>query len=412
MPARVTSSPAGINCGATCTANYSSGTAVTLTATPTAPSTFTGWSGACSGTGSCVVTVDAAKSVTATFTLPTFALTVAKAGTGVGTVTSNPAGINCGVTCTANYSSGTAVTLTATPTAPSTFTGWSGACSGTGSCVVTVDAAKSVTATFTLPTFALTIAKAGNGVGTVTSNPAGINCGVTCTANYSSGTAVTLTATPTAPSTFTGWSGACSGTGSCVVTVDAAKSVTATFTLPTFALTIAKAGNGVGTVTSNPAGINCGVTCTANYSSGTAVTLTATPTAPSTFTGWSGACSGTGSCVVTVDAAKSVTATFTLPTFALTVAKAGTGAGTVTSASRGNQLRSHLYRQLLERNRGHADGDTDRSIDLHRLERSVQRHRQLCRHRGRRQVGHRHLHTADVRTDGRQGRYRCRQRYQ
>ncbi len=176
-----------------------------------------------------MVTVDAAKSVTATFTLPTFALTVAKAGTGAGTVTSAPAGINCGVTCTANYSSGTAVTLTATPTAPSTFTGWSGACSGTGSCVVTVDAAKSVTATFTLPTFALTVAKAGNGVGTVTSNPAGINCGVTCTANYASGAAVTLTATPTAPSTFTGWSGACSGTGSCVVTVDAAKSVTAAF---------------------------------------------------------------------------------------------------------------------------------------------------------------------------------------
>jgi len=64
----VTSSPAGINCGATCSANYSSGTQVTLTETPSGGSTFTGWSGACSGTGSCVVTMNSAQSVSAAFT--------------------------------------------------------------------------------------------------------------------------------------------------------------------------------------------------------------------------------------------------------------------------------------------------------------------------------------------------------
>ena len=96
--------------------------------------------------------MDAAKSVTATFTLVTYTLTVAKAGTGSGTVTSSPAGINCGADCSEPYNSGTVVTLTPTAAAGSTFAGWSGACTGTGACQVTMNAAKSVTATFTLTT--------------------------------------------------------------------------------------------------------------------------------------------------------------------------------------------------------------------------------------------------------------------
>ena len=79
-----------------------------------------------------------------------YTLTVAKAGTGSGTVTSSPAGISCGADCSEPYNSGTVVTLSQTATAGSTFAGWSGACTGTGACQVTMDAAKSVTATFTL----------------------------------------------------------------------------------------------------------------------------------------------------------------------------------------------------------------------------------------------------------------------
>ncbi|MFY0575346.1 cellulase family glycosylhydrolase [Cystobacter fuscus] len=77
-----------------------------------------------------------------------FTLTVTKAGTGSGTVTSSPAGIDCGSTCSANYSSGTSVTLTATAASGATFAGWSGACSGTGACTVSMTAARSVSATF------------------------------------------------------------------------------------------------------------------------------------------------------------------------------------------------------------------------------------------------------------------------
>jgi hypothetical protein len=157
------------------------------------------------------------------------ALTVTEAGTGSGSVSSSPAGITCPSTCSANFTSGTVVTLTATASAGSSFAGWSGACSGTGSCSVTMSAAKAVTATFNASTFALTVTEAGTGSGSVGSSPAGITCPSTCTANFTSGTVVTLTATASAGSTFAGWSGACSGTGTCSVTMSAAKAVTATF---------------------------------------------------------------------------------------------------------------------------------------------------------------------------------------
>jgi len=75
-------------------------------------------------------------------------LTVSISGTGSGTVTSDPAGINCGSDCSEDYTSGTYVTLTAIPDACSTFTGWSGACIDRDQCTVTMDAAKAVTATF------------------------------------------------------------------------------------------------------------------------------------------------------------------------------------------------------------------------------------------------------------------------
>jgi len=331
----VSSSPSGISCPSTCSAKFASGTPVTLTATAAAGSTFAGWSGACSGTGTCSVTMTAAKAVTATFNAVTFALTVTEAGTGSGSVSSSPSGISCPGTCSANFASGTPVTLTATAAAGSTFAGWSGACSGTGTCSVTMTAAKAVTATFNAVTFALTVTEAGTGSGSVSSSPSGISCPSTCSANFASGTMVTLTATATAGSTFAGWSGACSGTGTCSVTMTAAKAVTATFNAVTFALTVTEAGTGSGSVSSSPSGISCPSTCSANFPSGTPVTLTATAAAGSTFAGWSGACSGTGTCSVTMTAAKAVTATFNAVTFALTVTEAGTGSGSVSSSPSG-----------------------------------------------------------------------------
>ncbi|MBL8141437.1 MAG: hypothetical protein JNM38_10035 [Acidobacteria bacterium] len=81
---------------------------------------------------------------------PSHVLSVAKAGTGTGTVTSTaPDGsIACGSTCTGSFAQGTTVTLAATPAAGSLFDGWTGACSGRGACAVTMDQARTVTATF------------------------------------------------------------------------------------------------------------------------------------------------------------------------------------------------------------------------------------------------------------------------
>ncbi|NLX37046.1 MAG: hypothetical protein GXY68_10195, partial [Chloroflexi bacterium] len=209
-------------------------------------------------------------------TLAQYTLTVTKAGTGTGTVTSSPAGITCGSDCSELYDDGTSVTLTATAAAGSTFTGWSGSgCTGTGACSVTMDAAKSVEATFTLNSYTLSVTKAGTGTGTVTSSPAGITCGSDCSEVFNHGTAVTLTAAAATGSTFTGWSGSgCTGTSACTVTMDAAKSVEATFTLNSYTLSVTKAGTGSGTVTSSPAGISCGSDCSEVFNHGTSVTLT------------------------------------------------------------------------------------------------------------------------------------------
>ena len=76
-------------------------------------------------------------------------LTVAKAGTGSGNVTSSPTGIECGPTCSHTYPDGTKVTLSAVPDSSTTFTGWSGSgCVGTGSCELTIAEDMTVTATF------------------------------------------------------------------------------------------------------------------------------------------------------------------------------------------------------------------------------------------------------------------------
>ena len=161
-----------------------------------------------------------------------YPLTINKAGTGSGTVTSNLLGINCGIDCTENYASGTSVTLTATPIGYSTFMGWSeGTCSG-NTCTVNITAVRNVTATFIPTTYTLMVTKVGAGSGRVTSNPVGINCGTDCDENYNPETPIILTAVAETGSTFTSWGGvglSCVGTGTCSVSMTAAKGVIANF---------------------------------------------------------------------------------------------------------------------------------------------------------------------------------------
>jgi hypothetical protein len=112
-------------------------------------------------------------------------------------------------------------------------------------------------------------------------------------------------------------------------------------------LSVSLAGAGTGTVTSSPAGITCPGDCSQSYTTGTMVTLTAAPGASSTFAGWSGACTGTGTCQVTMNAPVAVTATFsstggTTDVFpsSFTIEAGSLGGGTVASlnADDGNVL--------------------------------------------------------------------------
>ena len=149
----VTSNPSGINCGGDCAENYANGTNVTLTATSSSGYVFGNWSGACAGSSSsCVVNMNAAKSVTATFTsTPQATLSIAKVGTGAGTVYRTNGAINCGTACSESVAPGAIATINASPASGSTFAGWSGgACAGTGSCSFSVNADTTVNAQFNL----------------------------------------------------------------------------------------------------------------------------------------------------------------------------------------------------------------------------------------------------------------------
>jgi hypothetical protein len=138
-----------------------------------------------------------------------FTLTVIKSGTGAGTITSTPAGIICGSACSHTlFPSATVVTLTATASTGSAFTGWSGGgCTGTASCTVTMSQARSVTATFASDPSAhtLTVSVGGSSGGSVGSNPSGIACPPVCAASFTHGAAVTLGATADADGDFREW---------------------------------------------------------------------------------------------------------------------------------------------------------------------------------------------------------------
>jgi uncharacterized repeat protein (TIGR02543 family) len=178
---------------------------------------------------------------------PSRTLDVSVTPTGSGHVGASPGGISCPMDCSHLYVNGEMITLTPTAATGFTFEGWSGACTGTGACTVTMDADKTVTATFTAVPKTLTVSTVGSGMVTGT----GISCPGDCVEDYAHGTSVPLTAAPAAGSILGAWSGACTGTGGCTVIMDGDKAVTATFTADT--PSPPPPGGGGGTVTPSPA---------------------------------------------------------------------------------------------------------------------------------------------------------------
>ena len=153
------------------------------------------------------------------------------------------------------------------------------------------------------------------GSGSVTSNPSGISLGAagSTNASFANGTSVTLTETPSSGWSFTGWSGACTGSAAtCTVSMSQARSVTATFTVVTYNVGVTQMGNGSIRANSTTISSSPGTT-TVTFNAGTTVQLSEVPAAGYVFSGWSGACSGqSATCSITINQASNVTANFVI----------------------------------------------------------------------------------------------------
>ena len=256
----------------------------TFTASATGGSTFAGWSGCDSVSGSaCSVNVTGPVTITATFDPPTYQVTVLKAGAGTGTVTPG----------SGRYRG--SKTFTASATGGSTFAGWSGCDSVSGSaCSVNVTGPVTITATFDPPTYQVTVLKAGAGTGTVTPGSGRYRGSKTFTARAASG------------STFAGWSGCDSVSGSvCTVNVTAAVTITATFERKTHTLRTSVSVC-CGSIDVSPSGPYY-------HGDNTPVTLTARPQGlVFSFDSWGGDCEGetSATCDLTMNDDMDVTVAF------------------------------------------------------------------------------------------------------
>ena len=381
----VSSSPVGISCGTVCTGTYASGTAVLLTAEPDQGSTFGGWSGSCSGSGPCTVTVDANSAVTAAFAVMNYTIS-AGAETG-GTL--SPAGA-------VSVDHGGSRSFSINP-----FPGYriadvlvDGRSIGPVSTYTFSNTTEnhSITASFAMKTYTIAASTSGTGGAILPSGPVtaahgdtmsfsinpdpgyhvsdvvvdGVSVGATTTytlsaiaANHTITAVFALNSYTITSSAGTGGSINPAGTLSVLhggngmftispdqgyrianvhvdsrsvgavesytfTSIAADHTIAAEFVRATATLTLAKVGSGSGIVASSPAGISCGSLCTETFSVGTLVSLTASPDDTSVFSGWSGACSGSASCTITIDADKTVYSLFSpKPEFSLFCPDAG-----------------------------------------------------------------------------------------
>lgn len=322
-----------------CTNTYDHGTSVTLTAMHPA-SVSLGWGGDCIGAIGevCTLSMTQARSARATFTPISNSVNVTVSGRGRVSSIGGTAIVDCrdiSGDCSETLGVGEMITLRAYPDVGNDFTGWGGACAGALSdCTITVESLTQVSASFAPTQRSLTVTVSGV-EGRVTDDRGRISCTAgTCSADYDDSAIVTLSPTGTAAYQFSSWTGACSGSGACAVTMSAARSVGANFTLRSYPVTITLSGSGQGRITGS--GIDCGnapgagSTCTTNVPYGASVTLVGTPASGSELDAWSGGCTGTGPCMRTITGATMIDASFGPLRFDITVQLNPATAGTVT----------------------------------------------------------------------------------
>jgi len=290
--------------------SYASGTSITVTANPAIGYAFSSFSGAITGTTNpATLNVNGDKSVVANFV--TAPCTLSTNVVGSGSVTLSPSG--------GTYTCGTQVQVTAVPGSGYSFGSFSGALSGsTNPQTITLNANSSVTATFVQGTSCL-LSTSVTGSGSITVSPAGTS--------FSCGTSLTITAVPAQYYSLTGFSGAITGTTNPqTFVINADSSISAGFAQTGYPIVTTIVGPG--TVTANPPDTGNG------YALGTQVTLTATPSAGASFTGFSGALTGsTSPQTLTVNAAKNVTATFVASTITQDAVSHGASTGTASTLS-------------------------------------------------------------------------------
>lgn len=306
----------GIACGQDCREAFPDGRRLLLRAIAAAGSRFVSWGPACPARSTtCRITMNANRRVTATFARSRGQLqVVAEPG---GEVTSVPNGIVCSTRrfdCTKQFPEGSSVFLAPEPDDGFAFAGWSGACTGTTACLVRMDGNKTVTARF-VDVHNLQVSRDGTGAGTITvrSPDREAECNVGCGQFFTQGTIVRVEAQPQQGSSFAGFSGACTGTGDCVVTMDAERSVGVRFDAPpdVATLTVGLFGAGQGRVTSNPGGIDCRPDCLEPFTLGTRVTLTARPENGSVAGGFAGCAGVQGrTCAVQLDRSRQILVVF------------------------------------------------------------------------------------------------------
>ena len=333
----IASSDDGINCGPTCIHLYPKGSTVNLTATAASGATFTHWLGACAGQKNpCTVSVNGYTAVSADFSSP---VTVSVVGSG--SVTSTPAGINCpAVSCSAKFPARTSVTLTATPASGFALNGWSGDCSGTAvTCTFVINSAKAAAVQF-VNRFTLSVAPTGAGTELITSSPAGINCGASCTASFPPGAVVTLSV-PFSPDSYIqdwGVPGCSAFQATCGITLNADLSINVAVGLKQ-PISVDVSGSGSVQVSdasgaaSAPPPATCSSSCTYLYQPGDTLTLVANAASTTHFVAWGGACSGNAGsiCTVNFQVATSASAQFA-PNPLLTISFSGSGQGSVSES--------------------------------------------------------------------------------
>lgn len=269
-----------------------------------------------------------------------YTLTVSRTGAGAGNVHTETLDIDCGETCSAAYTAGSPVTLTAVADPGSTFVGWSGACSGAEACVVTMSADQAVTAQFGVAE-GVSYGGLSFAVEGLPDGPSGtmhVNGPSLTDHTVSLPSGIGQNLSDVSPGAYTAnvdpvtWEGQTylprPVNVSTVVVAGGTGELTARYAV---ARDVSLSVTGAGHVESSPAGIDCMSHCVGQFADGDVVELTAEPDDGWVFVGWTGACSGQGVCQVTVSEALDVFAKFATPSVDDTSTSADAGSVDVVS---------------------------------------------------------------------------------